>query len=420
MEYGLVFIIIACLVGLWMTWGVGANDLANIMSTTMGSKALSVRQALIIAIVFEILGAFLGGIEVSETVRGGIIDLKSVAAHPVLLVYSMLAVLLAGATWITTASMRGMPVSITQAIVGALVGVGAMSLGFNAVEWHNVGYIFISWVASPSIAGLIAFVLFISIRETILAVEEPVKAAKLIIPIYFFLIGVVLSIMTVLKALAHFHIHMNQLVKLAVVLGTAFIIALGGVEAMRHVHRYARLNRHTQFQYIENLFSVLMAFTACAMVFAHGSNDVAIAVGPVISVISTVLTGSPMYDGTVLTGVVFMGCLGVVLGLFMYGRKVIETVGNGITMLTPSRAFAATFAAASTVVGSTTLGIPVSATQTLVGAVFGVGLARGIDALNLTVMRNIFLSWALTIPLTAGLATFYFYLLGRVFGASPS
>ncbi len=418
MDYGIVFIIIACVVGLWMTWGVGANDLANIMSTTMGSKALSVRQALIIAIVFEVMGAFLGGSEVSETIRGGIIDLRAVSDNPILLIYSMLSVLLAGATWITTASILGMPVSITQAIVGGLVGVGAMSIGLNAVEWHNVGYIFISWVASPSIAGLIAFVLFISIRQTILAVEEPVKAAKIIIPIYLFLIGIVLAIMTVLKALDHFHVHMNKLLQLTVVLGTALLIVLVGVEAMRHVHRYARLNRHTQFQYIENLFSVLMAFTACAMVFAHGSNDVAIAVGPVTSVISTVLTGSPMHTGKLLYGILFFGCMGVVLGLFMYGRKVIETVGNGITMLTPSRAFAATFAAASTVVGSTTLGIPVSATQTLVGAVFGVGLARGIDALNLTVMRNIFLSWALTIPVTAGLATLFFYLLGRLFGLS--
>lgn len=416
MDHGTLFILIACFVGLWMTWGIGANDLANIMSTTMGSKALSVRQALIIAILFEILGALLGGSEVSGTIRGGIIDLKAVALQPHLLIYCMLSVLLAGATWITTASVLGMPVSITQAIVGGIVGVGAMSLGLNAVEWHTVGYIFSSWVASPSIAGFVAFILFISIRETILAVEEPVKRAKFIIPFYFFMIGIVLSLMTVLKALDHFHIAMSSLMKLAVVLVTTLVITLAGIEAMRHVHRYARLNRHTQFQYIENLFSVLMAFTACAMVFAHGSNDVAIAVGPVISVISTVLTGAPMHDGTLLLSILFIGCLGVILGLLMYGRKVIETVGNGITMLTPSRAFAATFAAASTVVCSTSVGIPVSATQTLVGAVFGVGLARGIDALNLTVMRNIFLSWALTIPLTAGLATLYFYLLGRIFG----
>lgn len=414
-EYGLLFIVLASVVGLWMTWGVGANDLANIMSTTMGSKALTVRQALIIAIIFEIMGAFLGGSEVSETVRGGIINLDVVAAEPHLLIYSMLSVLLAGAIWITTASFLGMPVSITQAIIGALVGVGAIAIGIHAVEWYNVIYIFISWVASPSLAGLVAFFLFISIRQVILGVEEPVKAAKHVIPVYFFLVGIVLAIMTVLKALEHFHVHLNKLSQIFIVLGTAILIVGLGIEAMRHVHRYAKLNRHTQFQYIENLFSVLMAFTACAMVFAHGSNDVAIAVGPVISVISTVITGSPLHDGYLLSFSLLLGCLGVLLGLFMYGRKVIATVGNGITMLTPSRAFAATFAAASTVVASTTMGLPVSATQTLVGAVFGVGLARGIDALNLTVMRNIFFSWVLTIPVTAGLATGFFYLLKKIF-----
>lgn len=415
MEYSLVFICLACIIGLWMTWGVGANDLANIMSTTMGSKALTVKQALVIAIVFEVVGAFLGGSEVSETIRGGILKVD-VAANPLLLIYGMLSVLLAGATWITSASMMGMPVSITQAIVGSLVGVGAISIGIDAVEWRNVFYIFISWIASPSIAGLVAFLLFISIRQMILGVEEPVKAAKYIIPVYFFLVGIVLAVMTVLKALAHFQVHVNAWSQVAVVIGTAIVIVVFGVEAMRRVSHYARLNRHTQFQYIENLFSVLMAFTACAMVFAHGSNDVVIAVGPVMSVIGAALSKLPISEGMLVFFILLSGCLGVILGLFMYGRKVIATVGNGITMLTPSRAFAATFAAAGTVVGSTTLGIPVSATQTLVGAVFGVGLARGIDALNLTVMRNIFFSWALTIPVTAGLATLFFYILGKIFG----
>ena len=179
---------------------------------------------------------------------------------------------------------------------------------------------------------------------------------------------------------------------------------------------HTHLNRHMQFVYIEGMFSVLMAFTACAMVFAHGSNDVAIAVGPIAGIISLVLAKKMTYDSIILSGIMLFGCLGVVLGLFMYGRKVIETVGNAITTLTPSRAFAATLAAASTVIVSTSTGIPVSATQTLVGAVFGVGLARGIDALNLNVMRNIFLSWVITIPASAGLATLFFYALKVIFG----
>ncbi len=416
MEYGLIFIVLACVVGLWMTWGIGANDLANIMSTAMGSKAITVQQALIIAIVFEIAGALLGGGGVTETIRGGIIDVHALNNTPQLLVYGMLSVLFAGAVWITFASFLGMPVSITNAIIGGLVGVGAIMLGIDAIHWQTVIYIAISWISSPTIAGIIAFLLFISIKRSILGAENPFRAAKRYVPIYLFLVGIVLSLMTVLKGMDHFHLYRTATSSIVIVLLSAIAIFCIGLYAMKHVQLKVKLNRHTQYLYIENMFSVLMAFTACAMVFAHGSNDVAIAVGPVSGVVTLVMKGQAINDATVLNGMLLMGCLGVILGLFMYGRKVIATVGTAITTLTPSRAFAATLAAASTVVVSTSTGIPVSATQTLVGAVFGVGLARGIDALNLNVIRNIFLSWIITIPASAGLATLFFYILRHVFG----
>jgi inorganic phosphate transporter, PiT family len=415
-EHGLIFIALACGIGLWMTWGVGANDLANIMSTAMGSKAITVRQALIIAIIFEIAGALLGGAGVTETIRGGIIDVQVLANTPQLLVYGMLSVLLAGATWITIASFMGMPVSITNAIVGALVGVGALMLGMHSVHWQKVGYIAISWISSPTIAGVTAFLLFISIKRLILGAENPFRAAKRYVPFYLFLVGIILSMMIVLKGMDHFHIHHNTASSFIIVFLSAIAVFLAGLYAMKRVRLKVKLNRHTQYLYIENMFSVLMAFTACAMVFAHGSNDVAIAVGPVTGVVSLVWQGHSMQNGGVLMSMLLMGCFGVILGLFMYGRKVIATVGSAITTLTPSRAFAATLAAASTVVVSTSTGIPVSATQTLVGAVFGVGLARGIDALNLNVIRNIFLSWIITIPAAAGLATLFFYVLKQIFG----
>lgn len=416
MEHGIIFIVVACAVGLWMTWGIGANDLANIMSTAIGSRAITVKQALIIAIIFEVAGAFLGGGEVSSTIRGGIIDVANYANQPQLLIYSMLAVLFSGALWITLASYLGMPVSITNSIVGALVGVGAIMLGLHAIHWQTVDYIAISWISSPTIAGVIAFLLFISIKRLILGADEPFSAAKIYVPFYLFIVGIVLAMMTTLKGLQHFHFHLSILQTSLVVLATAIgMITLGMVVIMR-LTIPSSSNRHAQFVYIENMFSVLMAFTACAMVFAHGSNDVAIAVGPVAGVISLVFTHKITAEGSILSGIMLLGCLGVVVGLFMYGRKVIETVGSTITTLTPSRAFAATLAAASTVVVSTSTGIPVSATQTLVGAVFGVGLARGIDALNLNVMRNIFLSWIITIPASAGLATLFFYILKEMFG----
>jgi len=414
MEYGLIFIALACVVGLWMTWGIGANDLANIMSTTMGSRAISVKQAMLIAIIFEIAGAFLGGNEVSDTIRGGIIDMHSFEPH--YLVYAMLSVLLAGATWITVASILGMPVSITNSIVGALVGVGAIMLGMDAVHWEKVGFIAISWISSPLIAGVTAFLLFISIRRWILAAENPFVAAKYLVPCYLLVVGIVLAFMTTVKGLHHFHVILTGWQQFAAILATVIVVVIAGLIAMRQLRIRTNFSRHTQFIYIEGMFSVLMAFTACAMVFAHGSNDVAIAVGPVAGVLSLVNSGNPMNDGWLLSGIMLAGCVGVIVGLFMYGRKVIETVGSAITTLTPSRAFAATLAAASTVVVSTSTGIPVSATQTLVGAVFGVGLARGIDALNLSVIRNIFMSWIITIPVAAIFATIFFFILRWIFG----
>jgi PiT family inorganic phosphate transporter len=221
-----------------------------------------------------------------------------------------------------------------------------------------------------------------------------------------------------LKGLNHFNVKLNFFQKVFVVISSAALVFFLGMYAIKRIRKKLKfkLNRHTQFSYIESMFGVLMAFTACAMVFAHGSNDVAIAVGPIAGIISLVQHGQPMNDGLAYYGIILFGCCGVILGLVMYGRKVIETVGVSITTLTPSRAFAATLAAASTVVVSTSTGIPVSATQTLVGAVFGVGLARGIDALNLTVIRNIFMSWIITVPVAAGLATIFFYVLRIIFG----
>lgn len=414
MDYGLLFIIAACVIGLWMTWGIGANDLANVMSPAIGSHAISVRQAIVIAVIFEIAGAFLGGNEVTETIRGGIIN-TDLLASPQLLVFCMLSVLFAGAVWITAASYMGMPVSITNAIIGALVGVGAIALGIANVHWQKVGYIAISWVSSPALAGVISFLLFMSIRQTILGANKPLIAAKKYIPIYLVIVGLVLAFMMVLKGFKHFNIHLSFLNSLFTVVATTLLVVLTGLISMRQIFAAQNLNRHRQFAYIEGMFSVLMVFTACAMVFAHGSNDVAIAVGPITGIISTVTTKNMTEETYLLQGMMLMGCLGVILGLFMYGRKVIETVGVSITALTPSRAFAATLAAASTVVVSTSTGIPVSATQTLVGAVFGVGLARGIGALNLNVIRNIFMSWIVTIPATAGLATIFFYCLKATF-----
>lgn len=393
-----------------MNWGVGANDLANVMSTTMGSKAITVRQAMIIAIVFEFAGAFLGGSGVTETMRDGIINTSQLANEPKIMIEGMLAVLIACTIWMNLASFLGVPVSITNALVGSMVGFGALVLGPESVHWEQVLHIAIGWITSPFIAGVTAYVLFFSIQQSIFIRSDPLAKAKQFMPFYLFLIGSVLSFITVFKGLNHFNIRLNLFQDILVTLASAIAITVIGLLFIRRIPELSKIHRRTRFIQVEKYFAVLMALTACAMVFAHGSNDVALTVGPLTIIHSLIMQPSTFEPGNYPAWIILLGCTGVILGFLMYGRKVIETVGSSITALTPSRAFAATLAAATTVVVANTTGIPVSATQTLVGSVLGVGLARGIGALNLIVIRNIFMSWILTLP-AASLMTILFYKL---------
>lgn len=409
MDFSLLYVIFAAALCFMMTWGVGANDLANVMSTTMGSKAVTVKQAMLIAVLFEFAGAFLGGTGVTETMRDGIINTSQLSQQPLILIEGMLCVLFACTIWMNLASYLGVPVSITNALVGSMVGFGGLVLGTDTIHWNQVSHIAIGWITSPLIAGVTAYALFISIQQTIFVKPDPLERAKLYIPIYLFLIGSILSFITVFKGLHHFHIHFNFKQNLAVCLGTSIAITVIGMIFIKRIHEHQNMKRRERFLQVEKYFAVLMAMTACAMVFAHGSNDVALAVGPLSIVYSLVMNAHhPIGAMDYPAWIILLGCIGVVSGLLMYGRKVIETVGSAITTLTPSRAFAATLAAATTVVLATSLGIPVSATQTLVGSVLGVGLARGIGALNLIVIRNIFTSWILTLP-AASLLTIISY-----------
>lgn len=408
-NYYLLYIaIVFCF---FMTFGVGANDLANVMSTTMGSKAVTVKQAMIIAICFEFAGAWLGGVGVTETMRDGIIASPQILDQPLILIQGMLAVLIACTVWMNLASFIGVPVSITNALVGSMVGFGYIVLGTHAIVWHQVFYIGIGWIVSPIISGITAYLLFLSIQQAIFVKPDPLEKAKLYIPVYLFLVGSILSFITVFKGLNHFNIHLNLKQNLAVTLATSISLTIIGMIFIKHIPENPSMRRKDRFYLVEKYFAVLMGLTACAMVFAHGSNDVALAVGP-LTIIHSLLTHPNQLIGTINypTWIIFFGCFGVLVGFLLYGRRVIETVGSSITALTPSRAFAATLAAATTVVFATSTGIPVSATQTLVGAVLGVGLARGIGALNLRVIRNIFMSWILTLP-AASLLTVLAYLI---------
>ncbi len=411
MDASVLYFSLAIFLCFMMTWGVGANDLANVMSTTMGSKAITVKQALCVAVIFEFAGAFLGGTDVTETLRDGIIDVQLLSDNPLVLIQGMLAVLTACTIWMHLASFIGVPVSITNALVGSMVGFGWLVLGTEAVHWEQVSHIAVGWITSPLIAGTTAFALFLSIQQTIFAKPDLLERAKKFVPIYLFLVGSILSFITVFKGLSHFEIELNFKQSLWVTLGTSVVITLLGMFVIRRIPEKPNLRRRERFLQVEKYFAVLMAMTACAMVFAHGANDVALAVAPMSMVYSLIThVGEPLRATGYPSWIVLLGVVGVVVGFLVQGRRVIETVGSSITALTPSRAFAATLSAATTVVVATSMGIPVSATQTLVGSVLGVGLARGIGALNLIVIRNIFTSWILTLP-AASILTILAYKL---------
>ncbi len=423
-EHGHILLILGCLFAFFMAWGIGANDVANAMGTSVGSGALTVKQAIIIAIIFEFAGAYLAGGEVTSTIRKGILDPALINDEPQLLVFGMMAALLAAGCWLLIASMKGWPVSTTHSIVGALVGFAAVGISVDAVNWSKVGTIVASWVVSPLLAGTISYALFLSVQKLILDTNNPFKNAKKYVPMYMFFVGFMIAMVTILKGLKNtgldfdfgFDSKFLNAMPLAAAAGIAVAI-VGGMMLARVQEKSESDDSGNRFANVENLFAILMIFTAAAMAFAHGSNDVANAVGPLAAIASVIESGGEVAKKSMLPPwILILGGVGIVVGLATYGFKVMATIGKKITELTPSRGFAAELGAATTVVFASTWGLPISTTHTLVGAVLGVGLARGIGALNLKVVGNIFMSWVVTLPAGAGFAIIFFFALKGIFG----
>ena len=417
MEHGTLYLILAATFGLFMAWGIGANDVANAMGTSVGSRALTLRQAVVIAAVFEFLGAVLAGGQVTATIRKGIIDPGLLAGSPELLVFGMLASLLAAGVWLLVASTFGWPVSTTHSIIGAIIGFAIVGMGAAAVQWTKVASIVASWVVSPVLAGILAFVLFRSVQRLIFDAGDPFRAAKRYVPMYIFLVGFIISLVTVWKGLKHVGLELTlaQSYGLAVVAGL-LAMAIGAILVQR-IRLQADADRDFHFTNVERVFAVLMVFTACAMAFAHGSNDVANAIGPVAAIVGVVQSGGEVAQKSALPlWVLVVGAVGIITGLATYGYRVMAVIGERITELTPSRGFAATLAAAATVVAASGTGLPISTTHTLVGAVLGVGMARGIAAINMRVAQKIFMSWIVTLPAGAILSMVFFFLLKGLLG----
>lgn len=470
-----ILLIIALASGLYMAWSIGANDVANAMGTSVGSKALTIKRAVILAAVLEFSGSFLVGSHVSETIRKGIVSPQLFTGHPMDLVYGMIGALLAAAIWLQFATYFGWPVSTTHSIVGSVIGFGAVVGGIHAVEWGKVGSIVASWVVSPLLSGTLAFIVFTFLRRQIYYQDNPIRQAKKLVPPLVFLVFVILTLAMVFKGLKNLHLNLGfghallvaSIVGLIAAIISHYIVrnikeevpetateeikqpagVIKGIDrAISHLtkavsaskgdlkfelssiledlkaakdaaHIHAQVERSSsEYRTVQKIFAYLQVLSASFVAFAHGANDVANAVGPLAAVVSILGTGIVTMKAQVPLWILGLGGVGIVIGLATWGWRVMETIGKKITELTPTRGFSAEFSAATTIVLASRLGLPISTTHTLVGAVLGVGLARGIGSLNLRTVSDIVISWVVTIPAGALGAIGIYYLLKVIFG----
>jgi len=403
-------------IAFYVAWSIGANDVANSMGTSVGSRALSLRKAVIIAGIFEFLGATLIGIHVTKTIQHGIVnpDTSTFLANPNIFVYGMLASLLAAAIWITITTFYSLPISTSQSIVGALIGFGIVATGASAINWGKIIQIGESWFLSPLIGAVLAFIIFYIIKKVIFDTDKPFESMKKSLPFFVFaLISVILF--SIFKSLEKTDF---QIMSILTILQITFIIAfICAVISYFLICRYKISNHKTDaeiYNSIEHVFIYLQIITACFVAFAHGSNDVANAIGPLSAVINILQSGSIESVVGVPLWLIFLGGIGIVAGLATWGYKVIGTIGRKITEITPTRGFSAEFSTAVVVLMCSRFGLPVSTSQVLVGSVIGIGFAKGIVAVDLKIIKKIFVSWIITVPVSAATAAIIFIIISRL------
>jgi len=472
MSAHLVLTILVLIAGFYMAWNIGANDVSNAMGTSVGSGALTLCKAVIIAGVLEFCGAFLLGGNVSNTMQQGIINPQFFQNNPHILLYGMISALVATAIWLQVASYFGWPVSTTHAIVGALTGFGALISGVHTIQWMEVGKIILSWIISPVLSAFCAYLIFCTLQKRVLFVMNPIHATKKLIPILFFIVLFVFTLTFLFNGVGSLHLKLSLLTTIGIGIGVG---GLGGIISMvflRRVHPIQRevispkisqqlhyLDKATDhlkrlrlssknsqregvdhilqhvkeykkevkensphvyveksdYQAVEKMFAYLQILSASYVAFAHGANDVANAIGPVAGAMDILREGAPSLSDAIPTYLLALGGIGIVAGLATWGWRVMETIGKKITELTPTRGFSAEFGAAMTILIASKLGLPISTTHCIVGAVLGVGLARGISALNLRTLRDIVLSWIITLPASAIVCILIFYLVCAIF-----
>lgn len=469
MEVESILKLIVLAIGFYMAWNIGANDVSNAMGTSVGSGALTLRRAVFLAAILEFSGAFFVGSNVSETVQKGLIDTDMFLMQPNVLILGMCAALFGTSVWLQIASYFGWPVSTTHAIVGAILGFGGLIGGAEAIQWAEVLSIAASWIISPVIAGILAYVIFSLLQRNILFAMNPSEATRKLLPFLIFIVFTTFGLCLIFNGLENLNLNISFPQALGISLLSGLVasgicywivqkIPISEIErhppsrnlpqsvvslekAIKHLQRVhvasfdkthekvgelltevrslsATLRQETHFsertseyRNVEKMFVYLQILSACFVAFAHGANDVANAIGPVAAVLDIIKNGQISEVASIPSWLLAFGGLGIVIGLATWGWRVIETIGKKITELTPTRGFCAEFGAATTILIASKLGMPISTTHCLVGAVLGVGFARGIRALNLNVIRDIILSWVITIPASATMSILAFYVL---------
>ena len=467
-------LICVLLAGFYLAWNIGANDVANAMGTSVGSGALTLRRAVLLAAILEFSGAFFFGAHVSDTIQNGIVDANIFMDTPLVLVYGMLSALIASGVWLQIASYFGWPVSTTHAIVGGVVGFGAVVGGWEAVYWDNVTFIAFSWILSPLFGGFISFFIFNFLRKQIFYSSQPIEKTKKLTPLLVFIVMGTLSLIMMFNGLQNLNLDLNFIQATGISLTVGSLSALISYFLVRNlaypklenpkevsfnpeaIHSLEKVKKHlknitlstsgdyrarasmimneveeltytlkktenvesiaSEYEIVEKIFGYLQIISACLMAFSHGANDVANAIGPLSAAVNVLVTGKIQNATNVQVWALALGGFGIVIGLATWGWRVIETIGKKITELTPSRGFAAEFGAAATVLIASRLGFPISTTHTLVGSVVGVGMARGIEALNLSMTRDIVISWVVTVPAGATFTIIFFYLINTILG----
>lgn len=397
--------------GFYMAWNIGSNDVANSMATAVGAKAITFKQAVLIAGVLNFVGAVFVGSHVTETIKGNIVD-PSLIHNNFHILLGFFSSLLAASIFVMLSTWKEMPVSTTHSVIGALVGFGLVESGMSCINWAKLGEVASSWVLSPIVGAILAFLVFRGIVKLIFEKEKPAEAARIVGPGIIGLTIILISSSLLMKTNLGRMLNINLYEALIIAIACGITGMVVSMIALRKI----KMKGNDEYDVVERMFRKLQIVTSCYVAFSHGANDVANAIGPVAGIFSIATTGVLDPKAEVPTFLLAIGGLGIAMGCMTWGHKVMRTLGYRITSLTNTRGFSVDFGAATTVLIASKLGLPISTSHTVVGAVIGVGLARGLDAVDLSVIKKIIVSWLLTVPAAAGLSAVIFLILRGIVG----